>query len=136
LLLVTATLTNAQTVRLSAGVEKTAIKSLYGGRLTLESKSKWGVGAFFQNSFLRQPHESGKLSGAFYGVLFQVPFAKTDKIDFFAIARLGFVNVNYFVAVPGFETRIKTLGQLSTFFGMGYRSGYPSISAGLSHPLF
>ena len=127
---------HAQKVYISAGVEKTATRCLYGGALTLELKSKWGVGAFFQNSFLQRPNEFKRGKDTFFGILGQIPLAKTEKIDFFATARLGFVDETYLVAVPGLETRIKTFRKLSTVFGMGYRSGYPAVALKLAHPLF
>ncbi len=132
----TATFARAQHLHFSAGVEKTAVRCLYGGGLTFETKHKWGVGGFYQTSIARPPKETFNLKDAFYGVLFQVPLLKTDKIDFFATARLGMVNENFFAAVPGLETRIKTWRNLSTVFGMGYRVGYPAIGLKLSHPLF
>lgn len=125
-----------QAIHFSAGVEKTATRCLYGGGLTFETKGKWGLGAFYQAGIINEAKESLKLNDAFYGVLFQVPLVKTQKIDFFATARLGMVNENFFVVVPGLETRIKTWRKLSTIFGMGYRVGYPAIGIKLSHPIF
>lgn len=129
------TLANGQSLYLTAGIEKTAVRSLYGGELTFETKSKWGLGLFYQTAFLQQSKESRDSNDTFYGVLCKVPLAKTQKIDFFATARLGMVNENYFVAVPGLETRIKTWRKLSTVFSMGYRVGYPAIGLKLSHPI-
>lgn len=127
---------SAQRLHLSAGVEKTATRCLYGGGLTFETKRKWGLGGFYQASIQHEAKEGAKLNDAFYGILFQVPLAKTQRIDFFATARLGIVNENFFVAVPGLETRIQTWRKLSTVFSMGYRVGYPSIGLRLSHPIF
>jgi hypothetical protein len=123
-------------LHLSIGVEKTATRCLYGGALTVETKGKWGMGAFYQTALLNDARESLKLNDAFYGMSFQVPLAKTQKIDFFATIRLGLVNEDFFVAVPGLETRIKTWRKLSTVFSMGYRVGYPAIGLKLSHPIF
>ena len=126
----------AQHLHFSVGIEKTAIRCLYGAGLTFETKTKWGIGAFYQTSISRPPKETFNLKDAFYGVLFQIPLLKTERIDFFATARLGMVNENFFVAVPGLETRIKTWRNLSTVFTIGYRVGYPAIGLKLSHPLF
>ena len=126
----------AQNVHFSAGVEKTATRCLYGAGLTVESKGKWGLGGFYQAGIINNTKESLKVNDAFYGLLFQIPLAKSQKIDFFATARLGIVNENFFVFVPGLETRIKTWRRLSTTFCMGYRVGYPSIGMKVSHPLF
>ena len=123
-------------LHLSVGIEKTATRCLYGGGITVETKGKWGMGAFYQAGILNDAKESLKLNDAFYGILFQVPLAKTQKIDFFATARLGLVNEDFFVVVPGLETRIKTWRKLSTVFNMGYRIGYPAIGLKLSHPIF
>lgn len=136
ILVVTASLAKAQKLRLSTGIEKTATRCLYGGDLTFETKKKWGVGTFYQTSILNVPKENLTSNDAFYGILFQVPLAKSEKIDFFATARFGLVNEDFFVVVPGLETRIKTWKKLSTVFGMGYRVGYPSIGLKLSHPIF
>lgn len=125
-----------QTLHFSAGVEKTATRCLYGGAVTFETKGKWGLGAFYQAGIINEAKESLKLDDAFYGVRFQVPLAKTQKIDFFATARLGMVNENFFVIVPGLETRIKTWRKLNTIFAMSYRVGYPAIGIKLSHPIF
>lgn len=132
----TISIAKGQNVHFSGGIEKTAARCLYGGGLTFETKSKWGYGVFYQTALLQKAKENPESNDAFYGLLFQVPLAKTQKIDFFATARLGMVNENFFVAVPGLETRIKTWRNLSTTFGMGYRVGYPSIGVKLSHPIF
>jgi hypothetical protein len=129
------TLANGQSLYFSAGIEKTAVRSLYGGELTYETKGKWGLGLFYQTAFLQQSKETSDSNDTFYGVLCQVPLAKTQKIDFFATARLGMIDENYFVAVPGLETRIKTWRKLSTVFSMGYRVGYPAIGMKISHPI-
>jgi hypothetical protein len=123
-------------LHLSVGIEKTATRCLYGGGLTLETKGKWGMGAFYQVGIPSDAKESLKLNDSFYGILFQVPLAKSQKIDFFATARVGLVNEDFFVVVPGLETRIKTWRKLSTVFNMGYRVGYPAIGLKLSHPIF
>ena len=125
----------SQSLQLSIGVEKTAPKCLYGGGLTFETKKKWVLGVFYQAAILNEAKESLKFNDAFYGLVVQVPIAKSQKIDFFATARLGLVNEDFFVVVPGLETRIKTWRKLSTTFGMGYRVGYPSIGVKLSHPI-
>ena len=137
ILLLTSMLSEAegQAFHLSAGIEKTATRCLYGGGLTFESKGKWGFGAFYQVGIQNELKESLKLNDAFYGLLLQVPLAKSQKIDFFATLRAGMVNENFFVVVPGLETRIKTWRKLSTTFGMGYRVGYPSMGVKLSHPI-
>ena len=127
--------TRGQGIQLSVGVEKTATRCLYGGDLTFESKGKWGLGAFYQAGVPNEAMESLKLNDAFYGLSLQVPLAKSQKINFFATLRMGLVNENFFVVVPGLETRIKTWRKLSTTFGMGYRVGYPSIGLKLSHPI-
>lgn len=127
---------NAQTVYFSAGAEKTATKCLYGGGLTFETKSKWGFGAFYQASIMDKTDEVLELSNVFYGVLGQVPLAKTNKIDFFATVRVGMVNQDFFVAVPGLETRIQTWRKLSTVFSMSYRTGYPAVGLKIAHPVF
>lgn len=126
----------AQHLHLSAGAEKTATRLLYGGALTLESKGKWGIGAFYQTSLSSSVDEKASGKDIFYGAVLQVPLAKTDKINFFATARAGLANENFFVLVPGLETQIKTWKKLNTIFSMGYRVGYPAIGLKLSHPIF
>lgn len=135
-LAISCTLAKSQTVNVSVGIEKTAVRCLYGGELTFETKRKWGLGLFYQTAFLLETKEVRDSDDTFYGLLFQLPLAKTETIDFFATVRLGMVNGNYFVAVPGLETRIKTWRKLSTVFSMGYRVGYPAIGLKLLHPIF
>lgn len=135
LLVFVCTYSYGQGLYLSAGVEKTAKRVLYGGSLSLESKGKWGIGAFYQTSLSNSVDESLNGKDTFYGALFQIPIAKTDKINFLATARFGMANENFFVVVPGLETRIKTWKKLYTVFGMGYRVGYPAIGLKLSHPI-
>ena len=130
-----ASIVKGQSLQLSIGIEKTAPRCLYGGGLTFETKKKWGLGAFYQAGIQSEAKESLKLNDAFYGLLVQAPLAKSQKIDFFVTARFGMVNENFFVVVPGLETRIKTWRKFSTTFGMGYRVGYPSIGLKLSHPI-
>jgi hypothetical protein len=135
ILLACGSLVKSQNLHLSAGIEKPVTRCLYGGALTYETKGKWGIGGFYQTSISTNPQERMSLKDAFYGVIFQVPLAKSEKISFFATARLGLVNENFFVAVPGLETSIKTWKKLNTVFNMGYRVGYPSIGIKLSHPI-
>jgi hypothetical protein len=133
---ISCTLAKAQILNVSAGIEKTAVRCLYGGELTFETKRKWGLGLFYQTAFLQETKEVRDSDDTFYGLLSQVPLAKTETIDFFATARLGMVSGSYFVAVPGLETRIKTWRKLSTILSMGYRVGYPAIGLKLSHSIF
>ncbi len=135
ILLGTGSFVKSQNLHISVGIEKPVTRCLYGGALTYETKGKWGLGGFYQTSISSNPQESMSLKDAFYGLIFQVPLAKSEKINFFATARLGLVNENFFVAVPGLETSIKTWRKLNTVFNMGYRSGYPSIGIKLSHPI-
>ena len=126
----------AQNLHVSVGVERTAKRALYGGMLMFESQKKFAIGVGYQAGILNEANEDVKLSNIFYGVAFQAPIAKSERIDFFATVRLGFVNENFFVAFPGLETRIKTWRNLSTIFCMGYRVGYPSLGLKFSHPVF
>ena len=125
-----------QNLHVCLGVEKTAKRALYGGILMLENRKKFAVGVAYQAYISNDAKKEIKLSDIFYGVAFQAPIAKTEKIDFFATVRLGLVNENFFVALPGLETRIKAWRNLSTTFCMGYRVGYPSLGLKLSHPVF
>jgi hypothetical protein len=111
------------------------MRCLYGGGLIYENKAKWGIGAFYQASIYNTRKEGVELNNVFYGIGFQLPLAKTERIDFFVTARSGFVNENFFVVVPSLETRIKMWRNLSTIFCMGYRVGYPSIGIKFSHPV-
>jgi hypothetical protein len=125
----------AQNLYFSAGIEKPVTRCLYGAGLTYETKGKWGIGGFYQTSISSEPRESMSLNDAFYGIIFQAPLAKSEKINFYATARCGLVNENFFVLVPGLETSVKTWRKLNTVFNMGYRVGYPSIGVKLSHPI-
>lgn len=125
-----------QTVLASVGVEKTVKRALYGGALMFEHRNKVAIGAAYQAGISNESSDGKKLSDVFYGIAFQAPIAKSNTIDFFGTVRLGFVNEDFFVALPGLETRIKTWRNLSTIFCMGYRVGYPSVGLRLSHPLF
>ena len=127
---------SGQTLHASFGLEKTAKRALYGGTLMVENRKKFGVGIAYQASIMNKGSENVKLSDIFYGAAIQAPIAKSEKIDFFATVRVGFVNQNFLVALPGLETRIKTWRYLSTIFSMGYRVGYPSVGLKLSHPVF
>lgn len=126
----------SQNLHVAVGVEKTARRALYGGALMLENRKKFAIGVAYQANILNEAKKEIRLSDIFYGVAFHAPIAKTEKIDFFATLRVGFVNENFLVALPGLETRIKTWRNLSTIFCMGYRVGYPSLGVKISHPVF
>lgn len=125
-----------QSVNVSIGGEKTATRFLYGGGLMFENKNKWGIGATYEMSLFHKADEGLTMENFFYGLAFQLPIARSQKIDVFVTTRLGLINEDFFVLLPGLETRIKTWRKLSTVFCMGYRVGYPSVGFKLSHPVF
>jgi hypothetical protein len=105
-----------------------------GGAVGFESRSQWAVTAFLQGEISSGDELIKK--NRFYGLQFQAPLAKTTKLSFFATLRVGLVNKDFFVAVPGLETRVRLGKRLAIGTGMAMRMGYPSISSKLLVKIF
>lgn len=140
LLALSSTVASSQNFLIYSGVEKTVSGNQYGTSMLLETYRLWAVGVFYQASLGRVGSESLVYSNPFYGMIFQAPLAKNDRISFFATLRTGLVNDDFYVMVPSLETRIDLSRQTSKrmpkpnssrygiCIGTGFRYGYPSIS--------
>lgn len=128
LLIFTTLALQAQSLRLAAGVEKTVAGSQYSSTLLFQIKSKWGLGAFYQTGLQKLPEGIVKKDPFYGGVLF-APLTRTEKITFYATLRCGVVNEKFLVVIPGLETQVRIFNRVEASFGMGYRMGYPSLSA-------
>jgi hypothetical protein len=125
----------AQTLQVMTGAEQTVAGSQFGGLLLFQLKSKWGLGAFYQAGFERTPEQTLK-KDPFYGAALYMPLSRTEKINFYATLRCGLVNENFVAVVPGVETQMRVFKRLGASFGMGYRMGYPAMSARITARLF
>jgi hypothetical protein len=119
---------NSQHVLIVPSVEKTVAGNQYGLQLSIENKMQWSFGGFYQASW--QPGETGmQFTNPFYGIIVNAPLVKSDRINFYFNTRLGLVNDQFFVVVPGFDTRLKLSSCLSFSIGSSLRMTYPSASA-------
>src|SRR5688572_6005182 len=118
-----------QHLNLSLLAEKTVAGSDYGATLVYENKGQWGVGFFGQTGLSKQNNEEGfSMKNPFYGLTVQAPLVRTEKITFLLNTRAGLVNQNFFIVVPGLETRIHILSRFAAVVGVGLRHGHPSAS--------
>ncbi|HCW08249.1 MAG TPA: hypothetical protein DGG95_12885 [Cytophagales bacterium] len=116
----------AQHVLASPIIEKTIAGNQYGGQLLLETKSQWGFGVFYLKSLQRS--EGGQSYYPFYGASLNAPLIKSGKIHFFLNVRAGFVNTNFFVIAPGFETRLAVTKSVSLSLLSSIRMQSPSTA--------
>jgi hypothetical protein len=119
---------SAQSIIASGGIEKAVNGNQFGGALTVETRKFWALGAFYQAGIGSQRGEN-ILKNPFYGIVLQAPIAHVQRLSFLVLLRTGFINKNYFVVVPSFETRIRITQKMGISMGAGFRSGYPSLSA-------
>src|SRR5689334_20883945 len=104
---------SAQNFLIYSGVEKTVAGNQYGTSLLIETSRLWAVGVFYQASLGRVGSESLVYSDPFYGMVFQAPLVKNDRLSFFATLKTGLVNDDFYVMVPSLETRIDLSRQTS-----------------------
>lgn len=125
----------AQHMALSVTTEYTVAGHQYGASLMYETSKQWGLGTFYQGEFYNYSESSLK-KDVFYGVVAQAPLVQCSKLAFFGNLRAGFVNKNFFVLVPGLETRLSMSKRLALGFGMSMRMSYPSVAARVVVKLF
>jgi hypothetical protein len=124
-----------QNLIISAGAEKTVSGNQFGMAVMLETKKAWGIGTFYQAGF-SQNNEEHFINDPFYGVAWQTPIARSERITFVGILRTGMVNQDFFAVVPSLETRIQLSRAVGVAVGAGIRSGYPSLALKVSVKLF
>lgn len=118
---------SGQRVLVSATGEMTVAGYEGGGVISIEGKSAWKVGVFYQKSlFLQKEYETS--TNAFWGMITCVPLAKSEKVNFHGVVRAGFANEIFFVVTPGFETTVRLGNNLSFGAGLSIRKTYPSAS--------
>ena len=127
----------AQHVLVQGGVEKTVSGLEYLTSLSYETKRLWAVGSFYQSGLSKQNAE-GELrqNNIFYGLQFQAPIVRTERIAFLFNMRAGFINQNFFALVPSVETRVRLTTKMSFSMGTGFRMAYPALSGKLTYQLF
>jgi hypothetical protein len=127
----------AQHVMIVTGAEKTVAGMEYAATLLVETSRLWGVGSFYQTGLSRENAEGTlQQKNIFYGMVFQVPVVKADRMAFLFNLRSGFVNQHFLVVVPSVETRMQMSKKIGIAIGTGFRMGYPSISGKLMYTLF
>lgn len=133
LLLVLIGLSNAwcQKLLTSTYAEYTVAGVQYGGSATLATDRQWGVGIFYQSSL-----RVGENYKNYYGLLMQVPVVRTPQLLLTGTLRSGIANDQFFVIVPGLETRIELSKRFAVAFGMSVRMNYPAVSSKFIVKLF
>ena len=134
ILLLTAASAVGQHMVSALQVEYTVTGPQYGTSLTLESKSQWGVGVFYQAAV--KPADDNLWNDRFYGARIQCPLVKSERISFLAVLRGGLVNEKFMVVVPGLETSLTLGKRIAVHFGMSMRMSYPSLSSKVALKLF
>lgn len=124
-ILVFVVVANSQHIKVATLIEKTVAGNQYGAQLVYQSKSKWSLGGFYQESILAQ--SDGAMSkNPFYGITLNAPIAKTDRLNFYFNTRVGFVNQVFLVVVPGLETELSVSKVVSLSAVMSMRMSYSS----------
>lgn len=115
--------------------ELTVAGSQFGSSFIYETKSKWGVGVFYQSEIKSSP-EQVPSKETFMGFVGQAPLAKSKRITFLGHVRAGLANNQFVVVIPGLETKLNITPRFGTSFGMSMRMGYPSLSCKVFVSLF
>ena len=118
----------SQQLKMAPTVEKTVAGNQYGSLLMYQNKSQWCFGGFYQTSLLRNSEGIHSIN-QFYGIVFNAPIVKSDKINFYFNARCGLVNQFSMVIAPGVETEINISKSISIGVAMSLRMTYPSAAA-------
>lgn len=118
---------NAQQLSLVPTVEKTVAGNQYGSLLVFQTKRLWSVGGFYQTSLTRTS-EGIQTSNPFYGVSISAPLVRSGKINLLANGRVGVVNEDFVVVVPGLETEVKITRFIGVSALMSMRMSYPSAA--------
>ena len=119
---------NAQHISIMPTVEKTVAGNQYGTLLVLQTKKLWSIGGFYQASFTRTA-EGVQATNPFYGVSISAPLVRSGKLNLFANGRVGVVNHDFLVVVPGLETEVRITRLISVSALMSVRMSYPSAAA-------
>lgn len=128
---------SAQQIVLQAGAEKTVAGNQVGTMASIESKKLWAVGVFYQVGVGQHVQErSSQILSPFYGVVFQAPIARSEKLAFVGTLRTGFVDGKFFVVVPAVETRLRLSARIGVSIGTGMRMGHPSMTGKLFVKIF
>lgn len=135
-LLLSAFATQAQTLVLSTGVEKTVADTESQFMMGYQSKKQWAIGTFYQNSLNKFISESNRDQSYWYGAFTTLSIAKSEKISFHAMLRAGLLDEQFVVIVPSLETKIKVSKWFSVGVASSYRQGYPAFSIKTQFSLF
>jgi hypothetical protein len=122
---------NAQHLSLVPTVEKTVAGNQYGSMLVFQTKRLWSIGGFYQASLTRTS-EGVQTTNPFYGVSISAPLVRSGKLNLFANGRVGVVNQDFLVVVPGLETEVRITRSISVSGLMSVRMSYPSAAARIS----
>jgi hypothetical protein len=114
--------------------EKTIAGYEYGSSLTYRVKPLFAFGGFYQASIGRES-ERMTVNNPFYGILVSAPLRKCDQMNFYANTRIGLVNQNFMVIVPGIETEIQIFKTISLGIGMSMRKGFLSANTNIKMKL-
>lgn len=125
----------AQNVLVTSTSEWTVSGIEVGGSVGFQSKKLWSFGGFFQRGIAKNSEENTQVE-SFAGIYGNVPIAKSERVNFFFSSRLGFVDKDFFVFVPGVETRVNITKRLGVNMGMGVRKSYPALNGKISLALF
>ncbi len=126
----------AQTLVLSTGIEKTVADTESQLMMGYQSKKQWAIGTFYQNSLNKFINENNRDQSFWYGAFTTLSIAKSDKISFYAMARIGLIDEQFIVVVPSLETKIKISKCFSVGVASSYRQGYPAFSIKTQISLF
>jgi hypothetical protein len=100
-----------------------------------QTSGKWCYGLFYQKTF-RSTVDATANKDVISGGYVQVPIVRCEKIDFLLTQRIGFINRNYLIYIPGLETRLRLSNRLSFSTGLAIRKTYPSLSGKITIEIF
>lgn len=122
----------------SCGLERTVSATESQFTLGYETRRQWAIGTFYQTAITMKPFkiEGVKSNASWYGLYFNAPLVRSQKISFYAQIRTGLVDTKFIVFVPSLETRMQLTKGLSVIVGGSFRHTYPAFLLKLHIGLF
>jgi hypothetical protein len=119
-----------QEIFFSPLLEKTISGNELGAAITYRSKRSFAIGGFYQGSINPNPEEL-KVQNPFCGAAISMALLKCDRLNFHANTRIGFVNKNFLVVVPGVETEIHLFKTVGLGIGISIRKAFVAANTSI-----
>ncbi|UXP32109.1 hypothetical protein N6H18_17335 [Reichenbachiella agarivorans] len=134
LFILVAQCSRAQSLRVSATIEKAVMGVQTGTEVSYRFKNKMGIGGFYQKN-LPNLNETSNSEYEFTGIAVSVPITQCNKIMLSGVLRAGVINRRFVIVTPSVETEVKVSKHLSFALGLGIRATEAAINTKFSWTL-